>query len=205
MHYRSGSVGPASAVSRSRASAWRMTRETCIWLTPMTSPISRLRHVLLEAHAQHLALARGDAPPAAYASVARSSARSKPCSSTPIESPSVAGLVVAGPARGVEGHGAVGAAGLQRVEHLLLVGADRLADLRHRGLTVQLVCELCDRAIDLQRQLLQVARHADCPRAVAEVALDLAEDRRHRIGGERDLAVEIEAVDRLDEAHRGDL
>src|SRR5207247_7512228 len=56
-----------------------------------------------------------------------------------------------------------------------------------------------------QRQLLEVARDADRPRAVAEVALDLAEDRRHRVAGERNLAVGVEAVDRLDEAERRDL
>ena len=57
----------------------------------------------------------------------------------------------------------------------------------------------------LQRELLQVARHADRPGAVAEVALDLAEDRRDRVGGERDLALGVEAVDRLDQADRRDL
>ena len=60
-------------------------------------------------------------------------------------------------------------------------------------------------AVDLQRELLQVARHAHRPGAVAEVALDLAEDRRDGVAGERDLALEVEAVDRLDEAQRGDL
>jgi hypothetical protein len=43
------------------------------------------------------------------------------------------------------------------------------------------------------------------PGAVAEVALDLAENRRHRKGRESELAVDVEAVDRLDQAHRRDL
>ena len=62
-----------------------------------------------------------------------------------------------------------------------------------------------DGLVDLQRELLQVARHADRPRAVAEVALELAEDRRHGVARERDLARGVEAVDRLDQAERGDL
>ena len=70
---------------------------------------------------------------------------------------------------------------------------------------MQVERQLGDRAVDLQRELLQVARHAHRPRAVAEVALDLAEDGRHRVARERDLALEVEAVDRLDQAEAGDL
>jgi len=65
--------------------------------------------------------------------------------------------------------------------------------------------ELAHRTIDLQRHLLQVSRDAHRPRAVAEVALDLAEDGGDGVAGERDLAVEVEAVDGLDQPERGDL
>ena len=54
-------------------------------------------------------------------------------------------------------------------------------------------------------QLLERARHADRPALVAEVALDLADDVRRGVGGERDLALELEAVDRLDQADRAHL
>ena len=57
----------------------------------------------------------------------------------------------------------------------------------------------------LQRELLEVARDPHGPRAVAEVALDLAEDRRDRVARERHLARQVEAVDRLHEAQRRDL
>ena len=70
---------------------------------------------------------------------------------------------------------------------------------------MQLAVEVGDRAVDLQRQVLEVARNADRPRAVAEVALDLAEDGRHRVAGERDPALEVEAVDRVEQAQAGDL
>src|SRR5581483_10643928 len=43
------------------------------------------------------------------------------------------------------------------------------------------------------------------PAAVAEVALDLADDVRRRVGRQLDAAVEVEAVDRLDQADRADL
>ena len=43
------------------------------------------------------------------------------------------------------------------------------------------------------------------PALVAEVALDLADDRRGGVGRELDAALEVEAVDRLDQADRADL
>jgi hypothetical protein len=70
---------------------------------------------------------------------------------------------------------------------------------------MQVAREVADGALDLERHLLQVARHAHRPGAVAEVALDLAEDRRDRVAGERHLAGGVEAVDGLDEAQRRDL
>src|SRR5205085_202070 len=54
-------------------------------------------------------------------------------------------------------------------------------------------------------ELLDVARDADHPAAITEMALDLARDRRDREGREAHVSVEVEAVDRLDEAERGDL
>jgi hypothetical protein len=38
---------------------------------------------------------------------------------------------------------------------------------------------------------------------IAEVALDLADDVRRRVGGELDAAVDIEAIDRLDQTNSG--
>ena len=43
------------------------------------------------------------------------------------------------------------------------------------------------------------------PAVVAEVTLELAEHRRHRVGGERGLARRVEAVYRLDQPERRDL
>ncbi len=59
--------------------------------------------------------------------------------------------------------------------------------------------------IDAQRQLLEVAGHPHRPGAVAEVALDLAEDRRHGEAREGHVAVGVEAIDRLEQTERGDL
>ena len=54
-------------------------------------------------------------------------------------------------------------------------------------------------------ELLDAPRNVDRPGLVAEVALDLTEDRRHRVRGQLDAAVRVEAVDRVDEADRADL
>ena len=54
-------------------------------------------------------------------------------------------------------------------------------------------------------QLLQPTGYADGPALVAEVPLDLADDRRGRVGGELDAALDVEAVDRLDQADGADL
>ena len=82
---------------------------------------------------------------------------------------------------------------------------DRLRDLGDGRLPAQVGGELRDLAVDAQRELLEVARDAHGPGAVAEVALDLAEDRRDRVARERDLAGQVEPVDRLDEAEARDL
>ena len=68
--------------------------------------------------------------------------------------------------------------------------------LRERSLTA---------VVDLHHALLHPARDVHGPAVVAEVALELAEHRRHGVGGERGLARGVEAVDRLDQPERGDL
>ena len=70
---------------------------------------------------------------------------------------------------------------------------------------MRLARQLGDRPVDLEGELLEVARHADGPRPVAEVALELAEDRRDGVAREGDVALGVEAVDRLDQAERRDL
>ena len=80
-----------------------------------------------------------------------------------------------------------------------------LRDLRRRRRAAELARHLVGHAVDLDRQLLEVARHPHRPALVAEVALDLAEDRGNRERRERRLARRVEAVDRLEQAERGDL
>ena len=76
---------------------------------------------------------------------------------------------------------------------------------RRRSGPAELGPQLLARLLDHQAQLLEVARRPHVPGGVAEVAADLAEDRRHRVAREREPAVGVPAVDGLDEAHRGDL
>ena len=82
---------------------------------------------------------------------------------------------------------------------------DRGGELLDGRRAAELVGQLVARLGDAQLQLLQAARHAHRPRPVAEVALDLAEHRRRRVGGEAHLAREVEAVDRLHDPDAGDL
>ena len=123
----------------------------------------------------------------------------------PTASAMPAAVLVVVVARAVQRDGAVGARGLARLEHLLGGDADRLGDLGRGGRAAELAAHLVADAVDLDRELLEVARHAHRPALVAEVALELAQDRRHGERGERGLALRVEAVDRLQQAERGDL
>src|SRR5436190_11899340 len=106
---------------------------------------------------------------------------------------------------GGERERAVGPPALERLEHLFLAHLGGLRELSDRGRTTQLDGELLEQPRKLNVQLLEPARDAHRPPAVAEVALDLADDVRRRVGGQLDAAVEIEAVDRLDQADGADL
>ena len=190
---RSAAAAPARVRARrrrSRATAWRMSRETCICETPMRSPISACVRSSSKRR-RSTSRSRGVIVRISRSSVARSSAqvvavarRRRPCR------PACRRPRRSAPRGVVERGRAVGAGGLQRLEHVLLVDSDAPRRARPPSAAVQVARELADRAVDLQRQLLEVARDADRPGAVAEVALDLAEDRRDRVARERDLALE---------------
>src|SRR4051794_39486151 len=107
------------------------------------------------------------------------------------------------PAR--ERDGRIGRAGFHRFEHLLRRRLEFSRDLGDRRRALELDRQALDRAGHLRVELLQAARHPDGPALVAEVALDLADHVRRRVGGERDLALEVVAVDRLQQADRADL
>ena len=193
----------SSASSRSRATAWRIRRETCICETPTRVADLRLREVLREAQAQHLALALGQHRHQALdrrGVLGEAEARVLDAHRV---GDAVAVLVVV--ARAVERDRPVGARRLARLEHALDRDADVLGDLRRRRRAAERARELLAHAVDADGHLLQVARHAHRPAAVAEVALELAEDRRHRERGERGRPLRLEAVDRLQQAERGDL
>ena len=69
----------------------------------------------------------------------------------------------------------------------------------------ELVRELVEHARQADAQLLQAAWDVHRPGLVAEVATNLADDRRHRVARELHAAVDVEAVDRLDQPERADL
>ena len=108
-------------------------------------------------------------------------------------------------AAGRERERRVGAAGLERLQHELLLDAGCLRELGDRRRPAELNGLVLDDLRELHVELLEAARDAHGPALVAEVALDLADDVRGRVGGQLDAAVDVEAVDRLDQADAADL
>src|SRR5512133_572547 len=74
-----------------------------------------------------------------------------------------------------EGERRVRAAGLERLEHLFLLHACGLRQLRDGRGTSELHGELLDNLRKLDIELLQAARNSYRPALVPEVALDLAD------------------------------
>ncbi len=105
----------------------------------------------------------------------------------------------------VEGERTAIVIGLEHLEHLGGVDAELLGDLADRGGALELDGQGRDRLVHLGHAIVQAARHAHRPDAVAEVALELAEDRRRGKGGEGSSAVGFETVDRVDEAEARNL
>ena len=114
-------------------------------------------------------------------------------------------VVLAVAARGVQRRGAHALLGLQRLEDLLVVELQRLAELAHRRRAAEAGGQLGAVLVDLQRALLQLARRADRPAAVAEVAAQLADDRGDGEARERDPARGVKAIDGLEQAEARDL
>ena len=94
---------------------------------------------------------------------------------------------------------------LQRLDDLVLLGARRLGELGDRRRAAEIGRLRLDRPRQPHAQLLHAARHVERPGPVAEVALDLADDRRHRVGRELHLPLGVEALDREEQADRADL
>src|SRR5690349_14742005 len=132
-----------------------------------------LREVLGEAQAQDLALALVEHPHepfdrGAVLGVAEARVLDPERGTEPI-----ALLVVL--SGSVEADRSVGRRRLAGLEHLLERRTGALGDLGGCGGAAELARELLPHRLELDGQLLQVARDADRPAAVAEVALELTE------------------------------
>ena len=112
--------------------------------------------------------------------------------------------VLVGAASGERERG-VGAPGLERLQHQLLLDPGGFRELRDRRRALELDGELLDQPRELDVQLLEPARDAHRPAAVAEVPLDLTDDVRRRVSRQLHPALDVEPVDRLDQADRADL
>ncbi len=176
-------------------------RETCIWETPTRAAISRCRR---SSSKRRRSTSRSRSLREAAASCSTrmlSSARSSASSPAPIRSPSVGGAVLlVDVQRPVERVAAIGERRLARLHDLLVRQPGRRGHLRRGRAAPELGGERLAHALDRRRRVAHVARDADRPRAVAEVAPELAEDGRHGEGAERRAALGVEAVDRIHEA-----
>jgi len=114
-------------------------------------------------------------------------------------------VVAVGRGGGVERDGLVAAGRLVRLQQLLGAAADGRGHLTNAGRAAKLLRQPLALARGLQRALLQVARDVKRPALVAEVALQLAEDRRRGVAGKAGTTARLVAVDRLQEPDVGDL
>ena len=91
------------------------------------------------------------------------------------------------------------------LDHLLDGQAQRVAELGGGRRAPERRAQPLGLPCDPERPVLDRPRHMERPPAVAEVTLELAEDRRDREAREAGALGRVEAVDRLDQAERGDL
>ena len=181
-----------------------MIRETCICEQPTCSAISDCRRSSWKRR-RRISRARSSRIPVIRSSMMPASTRSNSGSGVPIRSPALAespssSRTGASSERTERPSLAWSASTISSCERSMC--SDEVGDGRRPA---ELGPQLLARLLDHQAQLLEVARRPHVPRGVAEVAADLAEDRRHRVAREREPAVRVPAVDGLDEAHRGDL
>ena len=106
---------------------------------------------------------------------------------------------------GLERDRAVRGGGLHGLEHLIDGRVEILGDLGDRGRALELGGQRIGGLVDLCRELLQAAGHANAPALVPKVALDLAHDGGRGERGELQAARRVEAVDGLEQAQIADL
>ncbi len=143
-----------------------------------------LRELLVEAQPQDRARALVEARPARSRRSGSRSTSSRRSSSAPSMSASEAPSSSSEPIGRVERAHAVGAGGVAGLEQLLDGAVEAVGELGGRRRAAELELQRRLGLGDLDRELLQVARHAQRPRVVAEVAADLARDRRDGVAGE---------------------
>jgi hypothetical protein len=97
------------------------------------------------------------------------------------------------------------ACGFERVEHVLDRDLHVLREHLHRRRATVLGGQPVVDLLDLDRKLLGAPRHVYGPSEITEIALELAQDRRHGERREGGPSVGVVAVDRFDQAETGHL
>ena len=163
-----------------------------------------LGHVMHEAQLEDVALDLGQcAPGVGYGVAALDELVGVVVSAQQVHQ--LGGLVVLARGGRVERRRLVARRRLLGLEHGLDRAAERLRDLADARAAAERLGKRLGLAVDGERPLLEVAGHVERPALVAEVALELAEDRGRRVARELGPAFGLEAVDRLDQAKARDL
>src|SRR5829696_484442 len=159
-----------------------------------TDPLGdlRLRQALLEAHPQDLPLARRE--PLQGRLEGGAVLRALEAGVLAADRLQRVELVLSARPRR-ERHRRVRRPDLHRLEHLLRRRLQLLGDLGDAGRAPEPAGQALDRAGHRRVQLLERPWDPDRPALVAEVALDLADHVGGGVGGDRNLALELEAVD----------
>ena len=95
--------------------------------------------------------------------------------------------------------------GVERLDHLLRRAGERLGELVDGRRATELRRQAFGLAAHRQRPLLEVARDVHAPSLVAEMALELAHDRRRGVARELLAELGLESIERVQQAERCDL
>ena len=184
--------------SRSRASDFASSRDTCICEMPTRSAICVC---VIDSKNRSSSTVRSRSGSAA--SKGRNASRFSIWSRPSVDVAERVGdrgrIVVAAAAAAVDRQRVVGAARDQALDHLVAVHLELRGEFRRGGRAAEPLRQVGRRGAQPQVQFLEPARHLDRPAVVAEVPANLAHDGRHRERHEVRPGVDVEPDHRVDQ------